>query len=313
MSTILTITGSDSTGGSGVQADIRAITELGGRVVSVITSLTIQNTLGIQEFFDIPASTVANQIEAIANDTQPDIVKIGMVRRLDTLSVIVSFLQRYKPAYVLYDPVVFSSNGDLLMESHLIGMIRHQLLPLCSLIVMRRKESRQILGTSAFDTVYLLDDTAIHGLANQTATAIAYYLATGHTMAEARLKATEYIKIKAPQEGQTHSRSAELYRDFLKAITAYIRQRSDVAFYADYLNVTSRYLGQVTNRVCGLTPKALIEQKLIEALEHELQATDQTIQEIANGYKFSSQAHFTKLFKRITGDTPSNYRKNHIK
>lgn len=313
MSTILTITGSDSTGGSGVQADIRAITELGGRVVSVITSLTIQNTLGIQEFFDIPASTVANQIEAIANDTQPDIVKIGMVRRLDTLSVIVSFLQRYKPAYVLYDPVVFSSNGDLLMESHLIGMIRHQLLPLCSLIVMRRKESRQILGTSAFDTVYLLDDTAIHGLANQTSTAIAYYLATGHTMAEARQKATEYIKIKAPQEGQTHSRSAELYRDFLKAIAAYIRQRSDVAFYADYLNVTSRYLGQVTNRVCGLTPKALIEQKLIEALEHELQATDQTIQEIANGYKFSSQAHFTKLFKRITGDTPSNYRKNHIK
>ena len=131
MSTILTITGSDSTGGSGVQADIRAITELGGRVVSVITSLTIQNTLGIQEFFDIPASTVANQIEAIANDTQPDIVKIGMVRRLDTLSVIVNFLQRYKPAYVLYDPVVFSSNGDLLMESHLIGMIRRQLLPLC--------------------------------------------------------------------------------------------------------------------------------------------------------------------------------------
>ncbi|MCI5875333.1 MAG: bifunctional hydroxymethylpyrimidine kinase/phosphomethylpyrimidine kinase [Prevotellaceae bacterium] len=313
MSTILTITGSDSTGGSGVQADIRAITELGGRVVSVITSLTIQNTLGIQEFFDIPASTVANQIEAIANDTQPDIVKIGMVRRLDTLSVIVNFLQRYKPAYVLYDPVVFSSNGDLLMESHLIGMIRRQLLPLCSLIVMRRKESRQILGTSAFDTVYLLDDTAVHGLANQTSTTIAYYLATGHTMAEARQKATEYIKIKAPQEGQTHSRSAELYRDFLKAIAAYIRQRSDVAFYADYLNVTSRYLGQVTNRVCGLTPKALIEQKLIEALEHELQATDQTIQEIANGYKFSSQAHFTKLFKRITGDTPSNYRKNHIK
>ena len=80
----------------------------------------------------------------------------------------------------------------------LLEATARQLLPLCSLIVMRRKESRQILGTSAFDTVYLLDDTAVHGLANQTSTTIAYYLATGHTMAEARQKATEYIKIKAP-------------------------------------------------------------------------------------------------------------------
>lgn len=71
MDTILTITGSDNTGGSGVQADIRAITELGGRMVSVVTCITIQNTLGIQEFYDIPAQVVADQIEAIGNDMQP--------------------------------------------------------------------------------------------------------------------------------------------------------------------------------------------------------------------------------------------------
>ena len=60
MDTILTITGSDNTGGSGVQADIRAITELGGRMVSVVTCITIQNTLGIQEFYDIPAQVDAD-------------------------------------------------------------------------------------------------------------------------------------------------------------------------------------------------------------------------------------------------------------
>ena len=70
---ILTITGSDSTGGSGVQADIRTISELGGYAVSAITSITVQNTLGIQEFFDIPAEIVSGQIEAIMNDVQPDI------------------------------------------------------------------------------------------------------------------------------------------------------------------------------------------------------------------------------------------------
>ena len=63
---ILTITGSDSTGGSGVQADIRTIAELGGYAVSAITSITVQNTLGIQEFFDIPAEIVSGQIEAAA-------------------------------------------------------------------------------------------------------------------------------------------------------------------------------------------------------------------------------------------------------
>lgn len=313
MKTILTITGSDNTGGSGVQADIRAITELGGHMISVITSLTIQNTLGIQEFYDIPAQTVAHQIEAVTNDMQPEIVKIGMLHNLQTLSVIVNFLQRYKPPFVIYDPVMYSSNGDQLMESHLIGIIRKQLLPLCTLIVIRRKESEQILGSNMYDNVYLLDDTPIHGYANHLSTAIAYYLAQGNTLKDATQKAAEYIRIKGPQEEEAHNRSAELYNDFSKAIGAYLRQRSDVAFYADYLSVTPRYLAQVTNRICGLSPKAIIEQRLIDALEHELVNTGHTIQEIAYEYKFSSQAHFTKLFKRVTGYTPSNYRKKHIK
>ena len=77
--TILAITGSDGTGGSGIQADIRCISELGGTVTSVVTSITVQNTLGIQEFYDLPATIVRKQIEAIFNDLQPQIVKIGLI------------------------------------------------------------------------------------------------------------------------------------------------------------------------------------------------------------------------------------------
>ena len=286
MDTILTITGSDNTGGSGVQADIRAITELGGRMVSVVTCITIQNTLGIQEFYDIPAQVVADQIEAIGNDMQPPIVKVGMVRNLQTLSVIINYLRRYKPSYVIYDPVVFSSNGDLLMESHLIGMIRQHLLPLCSLILLRRKESTLVLGNTSPDNVSLLDDTPVHGYSNLLSTAITYYLSQGNSINEAMQKASEYLRIHVSPEDSSHNRSTELYRDFTKAITAYLSS--------------------------GMTPKAIIEQHLEDAICNELLNTGKTIQEIAYEYQFSSQAHFTKFFKRITGYTPSNYRKNHI-
>ena len=70
---ILTITGSDSTGGSGVQADIKTISALGGYAVSAITTITIQNTLGIQDFYDLPAEAIHGQIEALVNDIQPQI------------------------------------------------------------------------------------------------------------------------------------------------------------------------------------------------------------------------------------------------
>ena len=76
---ILTITGSDGTGGSGVQADIKTVSALGGYAVTAITSITVQNTLGIQEFYDLPADTVTGQVEAIVNDVQPKVVKIGMI------------------------------------------------------------------------------------------------------------------------------------------------------------------------------------------------------------------------------------------
>ena len=97
---ILAITGSDGTGGSGVQADIRCISELGGVVTSVITSITVQNTLGIQEFYDLPAAIVRKQIEAIFNDLQPQIVKIGLIRRIDVVATIAEMMQKYHPRCV---------------------------------------------------------------------------------------------------------------------------------------------------------------------------------------------------------------------
>ena len=114
--TILTITGSDGTGGSGVQADIRLISKLGGTAASAITSITVQNTLGIQEFHDLPASVVRQQVEAIINDLEPQIVKIGLIRRTDVVEMLAEVLQRHKPRHIIYVPVLTSSKGEQLVD-----------------------------------------------------------------------------------------------------------------------------------------------------------------------------------------------------
>lgn len=135
--TILTITGSDPTGESGIQADIRFIAELGYTAVSAITTITLQNTLGIREFHDLPASVVGGQIDALVNDMQPRAVKIGMMRRVETIETVVEALRRYRPDFVIYDPVLFSSQGERLMGDEALSLIRKKLFPLCSVIIVR--------------------------------------------------------------------------------------------------------------------------------------------------------------------------------
>ena len=156
--TILTITGSDPTGESGIQADIRFIAELGYTAVSAITTITLQNTLGIQEFHDLPASVVGGQIDALVNDMQPRAVKIGMMRRVETIETVVEALRRYRPDFVIYDPVLFSSRGERLMGDEALSLIRKKLFPLCSVIIVRNQESKDLLGDMVLGNVCFIDD-----------------------------------------------------------------------------------------------------------------------------------------------------------
>ena len=324
---ILTITGSDSTGGSGVQADIKTISELGGYAVSAITSITVQNTLGIQEFFDIPAEIVSGQIEAIMNDMQPRIVKLGMIRKVDTLTVLIDALIKYRPDYIIYDPIIWSSNGDALMTEDVVSQIKYRLLPLCSLIVARKKEidilQKDFLsfGKSAMPAdkldevasqnkqVFLLDNANSHGLTNRFSSALAVYLNQGKKMEDALAMAQDFINVELAREGNLQGRSSELYNQFISQVNNFCRTYSDVHFYADQLNVSGRYLAQVTRRISGKTPKAIIDEYIVKEIERELTTTTHTAQEIANRFGFSSQAHLTKFFKKMRGVTPSQFRR----
>ena len=314
---ILTITGSDSTGGSGVQADIKTISELGGYAVSAITSITVQNTLGIQEFFDVPAEIVSGQIEAIMNDIQPSIVKVGMIRRVETLEVVIDALTKYRPDYIIYAPAIWSSNGDALMTEDVVSQIRYRLLPLCSVVVARKKENDIILQDTkllrmAEDNgmkVFLLDNANSHGLTNRFSSALAVYLNQGKKMEDALAMAQDFINVELTRESNLQGRSSELYNQYISQVNNFCRTYSDVHFYADQLNVSSRYLAQVTRRISGKTPKAIIDEYIVKEIERELSTTTHTMQEIANTFGFSSQAHLTKFFKKMRGLTPSEYRK----
>ena len=289
---ILTITGSDSTCLSGVQADLKTISQLGGYAVTAITSVTVQTTLGIQEFFDLPAGIVRGQVEAVMNDVAPRVVKIGLVRTRETLDVIVDLLQRYRPEHVIYAPVFRSARGEVLVGKELVADISDRLLPLCSLVVKPEAD-------------------ATHGQANRYASALAFYLNNGYSEAEADAAAHKFVRVSS---GQTslQGRGGELYREFLTRVAHHWRTNSDVSFYAEALNVSMRYLAQVTRRAANQTPKAIIEEHVACEAESALRSTDSTVQEVARALGFSSQAHFSKFFRKVRGLSPSEFRKQSI-
>ena len=290
--TILTITGSDGTGGSGVQADIRLINELGGKAASAITSITVQNTLGIQEFHDLPASVVRQQVEAIINDLQPQIIKIGLLRRTDVVEMLTEILRKYQPQHIIYAPVLTSAKGEQLVSPVVYETIEKRLLPLCTVVLT---PSDLPVGPRH------------HGGANQLASALAYYLSLGDSVDDAMLHAQTYLKALPADYAEGNSRSEELYNQFLNAVEHYYNRYADVAFYAEQLNVSARYLGQVTRRTVNRSPKAIIDERIISEITMLLTSTNRPLKEIAQRLGFSSQAHLSRFFKKHKGLSPTDY------
>ena len=130
----------------------------------------------------------------------------------------------------------------------------------------------------------------------------------GKKMKDALAMAQDFINVELTRESNLQGRSSELYNQFISQVNNFCRTYSDVHFYADQLNVSSRYLAQVTRRISCKTPKAIIDEYIVKEIERELSTTTHTVQEIANTFGFSSQAHLTKFFKKMRGVTPSAFR-----
>lgn len=134
MKTVLTIAGSDSSGGAGIQADIKTIMANGCYAMSAITALTAQNTLGVTEIQETSSEMLALQLDAVFTDIRPDAIKIGMVASEKLIRVIADKIKEYQAEHVVVDTVMISTSGHRLIDEDAIGALKECLLPIAEVI-----------------------------------------------------------------------------------------------------------------------------------------------------------------------------------
>ncbi len=142
----LTIAGSDSGGGAGIQADLKTFSALGVYGASVITALTAQNTRGVTAVHEVPADFVAAEIDAVFSDLAVGVVKIGMLSREPVIRAVREGLDRWRAEHVVLDPVMVATSGDLLIAPEAVEILRDVLLPRASLVTPNLHEAARLTG-----------------------------------------------------------------------------------------------------------------------------------------------------------------------
>ena len=148
MKTALTIAGSDSSGGAGIQADIKTMTMNGVFAMSAITALTAQNTTGVTDILEVTPPFLAKELDAIFTDIYPDAVKIGMVSSAELITVIAEKLRQYGARNVVVDPVMVSTSGSKLLKDDAIGTMVRELLPLAAVVTPNIPEAEMLAEMS---------------------------------------------------------------------------------------------------------------------------------------------------------------------
>ena len=234
---VLTIAGSDSGGGAGIQGDLKTITLLGSYGASVVTALTAQNTLGVSGIHPVPAEFVAKQIDAVLADILIDVVKTGMLFSADIIKVVAERLAFFRQKILIVDPVMIAKGGANLIDSEAVATLKERLLPLTYLLtpnipeaealsgisidtdadiqtaarILHEAGARNILikgghtdGEESVDLLYdgtsftrfaspRINSANTHGTGCTLSSAIATFLAQGHTLPEAVSQAKNYI------------------------------------------------------------------------------------------------------------------------
>ena len=224
MEVVLTIAGSDSSAGAGIQQDLTTIVAHGCYGATVITSITSQNTLGVQSAMTVPPAVVASQLSAVLTDLEPRAIKIGMLPDQSVAEAVVQMLDGYLQSHqaaVVYDPVMVSTSGFLLMDPEAIEYIALHLFPLCTLITPNLPEAERLgdslspyayllkgghaEGYEMTDVLYLPDGSKaafstpritsrnLHGTGCALSSAIAAQLALGCSLKEAVSRAKQFV------------------------------------------------------------------------------------------------------------------------
>ena len=143
---VLTIAGSDSGGGAGIQADIKAMSATGSFACSVITAITSQNTQGVSAIFPIPLEHVASQLDAVFTDLNIVAVKVGMLADSEIIKVVAEKIKQYQPKHLVIEPVMVATSGDLLLKESAISTLKAELIPLADIITPNLPEGAALTG-----------------------------------------------------------------------------------------------------------------------------------------------------------------------
>ncbi len=150
---VLTIAGSDSSGGAGIQADIKAVTALGGYAATAITAITVQNTKGVSAVHPVPSQIIAGQIDAVLSDIGADAIKTGMLATSDVIETVIKALDAHGGPLVplVVDPVMVATSGDRLIDEDAVATVRDALLPRAALITPNAPEAEALTGGTIED------------------------------------------------------------------------------------------------------------------------------------------------------------------
>lgn len=350
---ILSISGSDSTGRSGIQADIKTIAALGGYAVTAVSCITVQDGSGMREMHNISADVVMSQVSSIVDDVHPRAVKVGLIGDAEAIRRLRN--EVIGNARLVVAPGIYASDGSLMMDDEAIASLARHLIPEALLLMLRCRDAERLLGMTIatdddmlaaskrlhdmgaqwillrggrltegrltallygddkqqFFSSYNTEGWQRHGVGGALSAAITTRLGMGDNVPDAVRNAHDFIHsqvVYAKDVDERKQRPVDLYNQFVSLVAEYYRQAHDVAYYADKLCITTRYLSQITERVVEKAPKQIIADYIIGEAKTYLDNTRLTMQEIADKLGFSSQAMFCKFFRNQEGKSPSEYR-----
>ena len=225
LSVVLTIAGSDSSGGAGIQADLKTMMANGVYAMSVITALTAQNTMGVSGIMEVTPEFLKKQLDAVFTDIKPDAVKIGMVASAELIHVIAERLSFYKPKFIVVDPVMVSTSGSRLIEEDAVAALQNELLPMASVITPNIPETEVLTGTK-IDSKEKMEQAA-QALYNKYETAV--LCKGGHSIEDANdylygADGGNWLESKRIDNENTHGTGCTLS----SAIASYLAQNCEL-------------------------------------------------------------------------------------
>jgi hydroxymethylpyrimidine/phosphomethylpyrimidine kinase len=223
--TALTIAGSDSGGGAGIQADLKTFSALGVYGASVITAITAQNTRTVSKILELPPVMVAAQIDAVAQDLTIEALKTGMIANAAIIEVVAAKIREYRLRHFVVDPVMVAKSGDVLLRKNAINSLRSRLLPLATVVTPNLPETEELTG------VKLKNDKTIRDAAKKILDmgAQSVVIKGGHRRGPAVdifYDGKKFLPLKSPRIKTRHTHGTGC--TFSAAITAYLAQGLDL-------------------------------------------------------------------------------------